>query len=111
MLNHSDYKSSLLTTYRAPGGNARSTSVLFNSQAFTDSQHGDWCVGNAPSRWDISFGTRLLAEVRRFFSRRTAAQPSMSRPTAPARALPLIEPLNHPAMFKANAERPLRRAA
>lgn len=29
----------------------------------------DWCVGDAPSRWDISFSDRLWLTLRRWFAR------------------------------------------
>ena len=34
--------------------------------------NSDWCVGDAPLRWDISFTDRLMLTFRRFFSRKHA---------------------------------------
>ena len=33
--------------------------------------HADWCVGDAPVRWDVSFADRVKWTVRRMFSRWT----------------------------------------
>jgi hypothetical protein len=34
-----------------------------------DLANTDWCVGDAPTRWDVSFTDRLVVSVRRIFSR------------------------------------------
>lgn len=41
----------------------------------------DWCVGDAPSRWDISFSDRLWLTLRRWFARDAAASDVASGPT------------------------------
>ena len=34
-----------------------------------DLANHDWCVGDAPARWDVSFGDRIWLMVRRWFAR------------------------------------------
>lgn len=37
----------------------------------TENQHSttlsDWCVGEPPAAWDVSFGARLAEQIRRWF--------------------------------------------
>ena len=35
----------------------------------------DWCVGEPPLRWDISFGARLAEKVKQLFWRDTGERP------------------------------------
>jgi hypothetical protein len=43
--------------------------------------NADWCVGDAPSRWDISFTDRLMLTLRRWFSRGSATVPLKLNPS------------------------------
>jgi hypothetical protein len=35
--------------------------------------NADWCVGDAPTEWDVSFTDRLMHTFRGLFSRTSAA--------------------------------------
>ena len=51
---------SLHRTLPAPRTSARIAPALTNT---------DWCVGDAPNQWDVSFGDRIMASLRRLFTR------------------------------------------
>ena len=61
MLNH--------TIYRQVSGteNPAARGVQVSRDVF----NVDWCVGDAPVRWDVSFADRVKWTVRRMFSRWT----------------------------------------
>ena len=61
MLNHTIYRQ----VSRAENPAARGAKVS------RDMFHVDWCVGDAPVRWDVSFADRVKWTVRRMFSRWT----------------------------------------
>jgi hypothetical protein len=45
--------------------------------------NADWCVGDAPARWDVSFTDRLWFTVRRWFARETTPTRPVMRVTTP----------------------------
>lgn len=42
-----------------------------------------WCVGEPPLRWDISFGARLAEQIKRIFRREASDQPIQPTPRLP----------------------------
>jgi hypothetical protein len=47
----------------------------------------DWCVGDAPSRWDVSFSDRLWLTLRRWFARHAAS----NDPVTTLRVTPTVD--------------------
>lgn len=61
MLNQTLYRQAPRTENPAARG-VNASRAMFNA---------DWCVGDAPVRWDVSFADRVEMAVRRMFSRQT----------------------------------------